>query len=443
MKFGIQSRLLLLTTLVLVSCLSVTGWVLERSFRASVLGGAEEQLRLVIYALMGVAEEADARLVFPETLPEPRLAQPESGLYARVIDQRGEVIWRSPSLSVSSVSDVEDLAGRGTKSAGVFAFDGHDDYFYLSYGVIWEAAQDARFTFQVISDEAPFRREILEFRRSITLGFGAVTLLFILAQFLALSWGLRPLRSMAAQIRELEAGERDRLDNSFPPELQSLANSLDDFVDHEARTRERYRKAMEDLAHSLKTPLAVLRNQLSEQPPEASELVRDQLDRMDTAVTYQLSRAKVVATARPRHAIDIAPIITRLLQAMQKAYFDKHVKVELNLPSHAKLRGDTGDLMELLGNVIENAFKYCHSKVKISVTSGAWVMIQIADDGNGVAEDYRQEVLARGARADTAQSGQGIGLAIVVDLISAYGGRLEISESDLGGALMSIELPGL
>jgi len=430
-----------MTTLVLGSCLSLAGWVLERSFTASVYAGAEEQLRLVIYALMGVAEEEGRSLKFPDTLPEPRLSQPESGLYARVVDASGQVIWRSPSLAYSEKTELEGAAAQPPQATGLFTFDWHDGHFYLSYGVIWEAAQDARFVFQVIADEAPFRAEIRAFRRNLTLGLGGVTLLFLLAQFLAVSWGLRPLRTMTQQVRELEAGDRERLDDGFPPELEGLAQSLDDYIEHEASTRERYRKAMEDLAHSLKTPLAVLRNHFSRHPGEDVELVEDQLDRMETAITYQLSRAKVAGTIRPPRPIDVVPLIRRLVEAMSKAYYDKRVQVEMDLPAQVKLRGDEGDMMELLGNLIENAFKYCRSRVNLSIIPGQWVVIQIADDGAGVSPEYRQEVLARGARADTAQSGQGIGLAVVVDLVSAYGGRLEIGESSLGGALMTLELP--
>ena len=442
MRAGIQTRLLVITTVVLGSFLSLAGVVLDRSFRASVLGGAEEQLRLVIYSLMGAVEDGETGFRFGGELPEPRLNQPESGLYARIdaAAERGD--WQSPSTVTSGV----DFPVDGPLRPGEFRFtaiesnDSSVGRFFLSYAVIWEQSADALVTFSVGTDQRPFLAAINSFRTNLYVGLGAVTLFFVLAQYLAVRWGLRPLRTMASEIRELEEGHRDRLSADYPVEVQALAENLDRFVDHERRSRSRYRRAMEDLAHSLKTPLAVIRNEL-DSPDPVQPLLREQLDRMENTVTHQLSRAAVTGPVVVGRPVQLKALVDRLLRALNIAYSDRNIEVVQRIPAHLSVRGDERDLLEMLGNLLDNAFKYTLHKVSISGSGGGPVEIRIEDDGPGIPEVLRNDVLSRGTRADEIQAGQGIGLAMVQELINAYGGSLEIGHSGLGGALVILRLP--
>ena len=210
MKAGIQTRLLFTTTLVLGSCLSLAGYILDRSFQASVVAGAEQQLRLVTYSLMGVVDFDGRRLGLSSDLPEPRLNQPESGLYASVLMRERTRGWRSPSALTTDVPFPEHVLAM---DPGEFQFTEVDDskppFYYLSYAVSWGADDGAVLTFTVATEQAEFERAIRDFRRNLWLGLGAVLLLFVGAQFLALRWGLTPLRQMAEEVRELEAGDRD------------------------------------------------------------------------------------------------------------------------------------------------------------------------------------------------------------------------------------------
>ena len=187
MKTSIQRRLLGTTTGVLVVFLGLTGWVLDRSFSSSVVAGAEEQLRLVIYSLMGAVVENDARLTVAQGLSEPRLNQPDSGLYATVRSDIGEQLWVSPSASMTNVNfPVEDL------QPGAFVFRQVADdtpRFMLSYMVIWEDAEPEQVVFTAVTDQSPFRAAIAEFRRSLGVGFGVAMGLFVIAQLLALRFG--------------------------------------------------------------------------------------------------------------------------------------------------------------------------------------------------------------------------------------------------------------
>ncbi len=443
MKTGIQSRLLLTTTLVLSSFLFLAGFVLDRSFQESIRESARDQLELVIYSLMGAALEFDDRLRFgnEDDLKDTRLNQPESGWYAMVERHGKEDRWRSQSARTTGV---EFLDYQGSLNPGQFDFretSGTTSRFFLTYAVIWEDEEETLLTFQVAADQEPFVKTIRGFRRNLYLGLGAVTVFFVLAQYLAVRWGLRPLRVMAGEVRELEDGKRERLSESYPVELTGLAQNLDRFIAHEQRSRSRYRKAMEDLAHSLKTPLAVIRNTLHDGKYDESNLLSEQLDRMESTVTYQLSRAAVAGPVTVGKRVDIGSVIDRLVRALQTAYIDRNIEVEQQLEAGLTVRGDERDLMEMLGNLLENAFKYTNSKILIRADSSTSISIYLEDDGPGIPPEFREEVLNRGTRADQVQQGQGIGLAVVAELVELYHGSLSISESRWGGAEIRLDLP--
>ncbi len=443
-RIGLRARLLLTSTLVLGLGLGLTGWVLDRSFTVGVVTGAQEQLKLLIYSLLGVAEEDGTTLRFPPSPLDPRLEQPESGLYATVSDASGTVIWQSRSLQFGSVASLHVAATPTDLKMvpGSFEFRETDGHFEMFYRVIWEANGDQMFTFRAIAEQTPFRSAIASFRQTLLFGLAAVVVALMAAQVLAVAWGLRPVALMASRIRAIEAGRRERMGEDYPPELSGLARNIDRFIDHEISSRDRYRKAMDDLAHSLKTPLAVFRNALSSGQVDDLKLLREQLDRMETTVAHQLSRAMAARPVVLAGWTAPAPLADRLIKALRTAYIAKDVVVEQRIPAELMLRCDERDLMEMLGNLLENAFKYCRSKIVVDAVPGAIVRLMVDDDGPGVPVNQRVQVLARGARGDTAEAGHGIGLAVVAELASSYRGGLSIEESPMGGARVVLELPG-
>lgn len=422
----------------LVIFLTLTGWVLDRSFRMSVTAGAEEQLRLVVYSVMGAVEDEGGRLQVGVDISEPRLSQPDSGLYARVADDLNGALWVSPSAT----SDVNFDTGAAEPGAFVFVEAALPlPRYVLSYTVIWEGADVERVTFSAAVDQAPFAASIGEFRRSLGVGFGLAMLVFVLAQILSLRWGLRPLRVMADEVQALESGDVQTMRDGYPRELQGLAKNLERFIEHEQRSRSRYRHALEDLAHSLKTPLAVIRNTLIETRVDRSLLV-EQLERMESTVTNQLSKASARGPVVVGKPVDIGVQVERLVRALQTAYIEKGVDVSLSKEASPRVRGDESDFLEMFGNLAENAFKYTNSKVSIVVRQEKnEALVLVEDDGDGIPEDLRADVLNRGKRLDEIQPGQGIGLAVVAELVVLYAGRLEIRESDLGGAQIEVRLP--
>ena len=443
---GLQARLLLLNALVLGTCLGAVGWVQDRSYKAAVRAGAQEQLRAVAYGLLSAAQDVAGGLAFGSELGEPRLAQPDSGLYAYVDRAQGGVIWRSPSAVVSAgdIGDQSPLSRRPAPGESVFGVadtTGGPSRFVMAYTVIWESL-GTELTFWVITDQAPFRRDIREFRRKTALGLLSAAIVFVVIQLAAVRWGLAPVRRMASRLRGLEAGSRGDIGEDYPRELVGLARNLNRFIAYEKANRDRYRRAMDDLAHSLKTPLAVLKNAMREVNGSGATVMNDQIERMETTVTHQLSRAAAVRTVMPSTAVPVLPVAARIGRALERAYAEKAVDLQL-VDAALTVRVDERDLLEMLGNIIENAFKYTRKRVRISVRgTDAGVAILIEDDGDGIAAADRRRVLRRGARADTETAGQGIGLAVALELAEVYQGGLEIGDSDLGGALVRLELPG-
>ncbi len=445
---SIQHRLISITGLILVILLTSTGWVLDQTYSVSIVRGAEEQLKLVIYALMGIAEEEGTSLVFNQALADPRLAQAESGLYAIVTNGLNQTLWRSPSLQSIDSSGVSDNLSFTNVIPGIFSFsniEGAQGKFQLSYAVIWQGVEPSKIIFTALVDQAPYQAAIDHFRQNLWLGLGGATLFFMLAQFFALGWGLRPLVVMQREVKELEQGTRSKLSNVYPVELSVLAENLQRFAAHEQQQRLRYRQALDNLAHSLKTPLSVLRNAIAEVAVDKN-LLKDQIDRMQDTVSRQLARVVVTAPVMLNTRIDVAEVLRKLVRTLEVAF--PKMDLLLQLRAQPKLRIDEGDLLEILGNVIENACKYGKYSVRISIDQAVathatdmGMSIIIEDDGPGIPVTMRDDVLGRGLRLDTQVSGQGIGLAVANELVVLYEGGLSISDSEMGGVKISLHFP--
>jgi len=451
---SLHTRLTAVTLLVLGGSLAAVGWLLDVQFRGALLDRADDELRTVAYALLnGATEDAEARLSFAAPV-DPRLNRPGAGLHGFVRGIDGQFLWRSPYLHLAGLNEdrIPPTPGPGESALALIepaeanvsgAGESDKERLVLGYTVIWESLDDLQMTLWIVDSSGKFGSQMHDFRMQMALAFAAVAVAFALIQFAALRWGLRPLRIMAERVRGLERASEaasEGIGDDYPPELAPLARNLNRFVEHERASRERYRRAMDDLAHGLKTPLAVLRNAFRDLGPTSREVLDEQVSRMDAAVSHQLSRA-AASRGAPSVAIPLAPVAERLARALDRAWPDKQVEVAIDT-AEVQVQLDEGDLMEILGNLMENAYKYARSRVRVRArTVGDVVEVRIDDDGPGISPSERKSVLERGARADTAAPGHGIGLAVVAELTSIYQGRFAIGVSDLGGASMELDLP--
>jgi len=450
-NYSIQTRLVISFSILLFFFLGLTGVVLDRAFRNSIEAGASERLQVQIYLLLAAAEFSDDEFYFLEDLREPRFNQLNSGLYGFISRSSLGELWRSDSAGVFILADPQVL--RQSVQVGETQFSktmnaDNEEYFVLSYGILWEDGI-SEYNFTVMENSAPYYSEISNFRTSLWSWLGGVALLLLLIQFFLMRWGLSPLHRMARDLKRIETGEKNQLAENYPQELQGVTNNLNVLIETERKQQQRYRTTLGDLAHSLKTPLAVIAgimqtlSRKQEGSGEQLGAVEEQLGRMNQIVSYQLQRAVQSnhSSALARQVL-VKPVVEKVLDALAKVYRDKSVSVARQLDAEALFTGDERDLLEVLGNVLDNAFKYGRGEVRISIDSESaefqGLEIVIEDNGYGISEQKHEFVLQRGARADTLVQGQGIGLAVVTDIVSSYDGTIVVGFSELRGAKITM-----
>ncbi|HUP92483.1 MAG TPA: ATP-binding protein [Solimonas sp.] len=439
---SLRTRLLVAASLVLTGFVILAGVVLERAFTTSLLQAEQEKLSGLVYALLGAATPnlGGELMITLDSVPDPRLRQPLSGLEAALLDSNGTAIWRSaPFFALPQVM---------APAVGDWQFKRLDlpDAFSLAFGLRWIDIADAprRYTVVVLEDASAFDRQLAVFRRTLWGWLGGTALALTAVLLLVLRWGLKPLNQLGFQLHRVEGGDQQQLEGHFPAELEPLAEAINALIRTGYAQLERQRNALGDLAHSLKTPLAVLRGMTEQNDLDAEPRgqLREQVNRMNHIVDHQLQRA---ATAGPRvlsKPIPVRPLAEKLTSALGKVYNDKQLQFDVQVPSPLRARVEQNDLYELLGNLLDNAAKYGRRLVRISgTTSGLQCVLTVEDDGSGFPE-HPEKLLERGVRADSQALGQGIGLSLVKEMVDAYQGQLRLERSTvLGGAKIVATLP--
>jgi two-component system sensor histidine kinase PhoQ len=448
LRRSLTARMALAAGLVLAVFIVLVGVALERALRDGARNARQERLQAQVYLLLAAAEvDDDGRLSIEGPLAEPRLETPGSGLVGLVADAQGRTAWRSrSSLGAAALPVPPEL------TPGARRFERIEDaagapHFVQHFGVSWTTRSGShRFTFAVAEDLAPYEEQLADYRRTLWGWLAAMALLLLAAQAATLRWGLRPLRELTLALARLEKGQDARLEGEHPAELQGLADNLNALLARERGQQTRYRNALADLAHSLKTPLALVRAELrrGDVAPALRAQLEDQVQRMDRVVDHQLQRAGAAGRSALAPPLPLRPLVDRLRAALAKVHADKAPGWVLDIPAEARVRIDEGDLTELLGNLLDNACKWCAHRVHVTgVGRGTALQLDVEDDGPGIDEAMGLAVLQRGVRADQAMPGHGIGLAVVRDIVDALGGELEIGRSAaLGGARITLRLPG-
>lgn len=456
---SLQTRQLLAASLGLLAFLALAGYALDHAFVNTAENILEDRLRDYALDFAGKTEFGRGGDLVPpmdSQLPDPRLKRPGSGLYAQIV--LPFVVWESESAQGPELPPVKMLA------PGQQVFDGpidivrangqHARVYRFGYGLVWpgdDLADEMSYTIYIVEDTARLQSQLNVFRRALWSYLGAVGVFLLALQLIIVRWSLWPLRRVVDELKRVQRGIGTRMSERHPRELEPLTESINAFIESERENLERQRNILADLAHSLKTPLAVLRARLDSDASEA-ELRSDldqQLRRMNDLVGYQLSRAasgghKLFAAPMP-----IEPDAEEIVRGLEKVYAAKGVFCEFEIDPDARFYGEKGDLQELLGNLLENAFKWAKSRVLLTVKTGATathrrpgLLMMIEDDGPGIPEEKIAHVLQRGVRGDERVQGHGIGLAIVQDIVRSYRGALVVGDSEeLGGARFEVTLP--
>jgi two-component system sensor histidine kinase PhoQ len=317
----------------------------------------------------------------------------------------------------------------------------------LSLSVEWELANGELrpYSFNVAESLDSFYAQVALFRSQLCGWFAAVALIMLLAISLLMRGILKPLRRIEEEIGDIELGRREALTEGLPTELDSVARNMNLLIASERRRSERYRHTLDNLAHSLKTPLAAIRALLSEQlATRFTDKIDTQVERMNDIVRYQLRKpASFASDSFGLARVNVEEQLNKLIEGLGKVYKDKNPRINLSVDKGAEYRGDSGDFLELSGNLLDNACKWCKSTVNIAVTSreGGGMRLTVGDDGPGIPEDAAGLLLERGMRLDESEPGHGIGLAIVKEIAASHDGELKIVRSSLGGAEISVTIP--
>ena len=433
---SIQRRL----SLGLVGVLLVVGlilaqtslWLFDHSLRRYLQASLEDEAESLLIALVRGPQGIQ--------LDEQRLSatfqRPYSGLYFRI--DFADKTWRSRSLwdhalQPAAEPGLQDALGDGPRDQVLLTYRGD----YQRFG--------QRLSIHVAQDYTPV---LQSFRRvqqiGLGLGLGGL-LLILLLQRLTVSRALRPLEQARRQIAQLQQGQRAQLDNQVPQELEPLVAQINHLLAHTEDTLKRSRNALGNLGHALKTPLAVLVSLASRDElrgfPELRASLLEQLQQIEQRLARELGRARLAGEALPGAHFDCGEELPGLFATLAMIH-GHDLRLDWQAAPGLRLPWDREDVLELLGNLLDNACKWARHQVRLSIEDGAaGYLLRVDDDGPGIAAERRDEVLSRGSRLDEQVSGHGLGLAIVRDIVEAWGGRLELQGSALGGLCVCIELP--
>lgn len=420
--------------------------VLEQAFEKSTEQGLREKMETQIYSMLSSADmNASLQLTMSNALREPRFSYPGSGLYGSIRLFNKTQVWRSPSAVGVELPVAEQL-----KPGEFEFFKDSNQRFVLHYAVIWEneAGYERAYVFTVSEDGASLDKQVALFRITLTAWLSGAGLVLVLIQYFLLRWGLKPLRQIVDDLEQIETGKKDRLDGHYPSELKGVAGNLNALINSERAHLERYRNTLADLAHSLKTPLAILRGCV-----EAKEINREaiqhQISRMNEIVEYQLQKAAAKGQRKLTGKVDVNKVVDKIIASLMKVYSDKKINYQFAGDEECMVYCEEGDIYEIAGNLLDNASKWCRKRVKVSLTelevghvSGCSWLLAVEDDGDGIAPEKINEILRRGVRADEYISGHGIGMAVVNELTELLGGKLVGEKSStLGGMKWRVYLP--
>ncbi len=431
---------------------AVAGWGIQQLFRQHIQAQLQSELNIHLNQLTASLQvDASGQLSLLPLPTDPRFNQPFSGLYWQIAAPaqgdhpaqllRSRSLWdaRLPmgAKALTGLTPGQDLmlpaAGPGgaelqSRVREVQPAEGPVDTVILS----------------VAADQALWAEPINRFRRMLGMALGVLVLGMLAAAWMQVWFGLRPLEQLRTRLGALRTGQADRIEGAFPAEVQPLVDDFNLVLQRNAEGLERARMQAGNLAHALKTPLAILANAASEADPGLPRLVSEQVEAARRQVDYHLVRARAAAAVQAVGLRSpILPLLQGLVRVMQRLHAERGLAWDLSgVSGELAFRGEAQDFQEMLGNVLDNAGKWARHRVRVTAFRRAEMLeIRVEDDGPGLSPERAETVFQRGLRADERTSGSGLGLGIVRDLAQLYGGSASLETGGLGGARVVITLP--
>ena len=433
---SIQRRLSLgLVSVLLISGLvvgQVSLWLFENGLQRYLESGLQNDSENLLIAL----SRGPQGLQLDERRLSPAYQRPFSGHYFSI--EFGDTHWRSRSLWDAQLPR-PDQPGLNPElqpgPEGQMLLVLRSDYQRLGQAVSITVAQDY----------TPIRESFRQVQR-IGLGMGVLALIVILLlQRVTVRRALRPLERARQQISQLQSGQRSQLDARVPIELEPLVTQINHLLAHTEDNLKRSRNALGNLGHALKTPLAVMISLVNDPRlaayPQIQTTLREQLEQIQQRMSRELNRARLAGDALPGAQFDADAELPGLLSTLGMIH-GEHLQLTHNVAPGLLLPWDREDMLELLGNLLDNACKWADSQVVLSIGQSIdGFVIEVQDDGPGIPEAERAQVFSRGTRLDEQASGHGLGLGIVRDIVDAWGGVLQLETGELGGLLVRVRLP--
>ncbi|MCT2377415.1 sensor histidine kinase [Pseudomonas aeruginosa] len=377
---------------------------LQRAFGIALENTIEQRLAADVATLVSAARVEKGRLVMPEHLPVEEFNLPEAKVLGYIYDQNGDLLWRSTSAADESINYTPRYDGRGNEFHTTRDAKG-EEFFVFDVEIDLLRGKQAAYSIVTMQSVSEFESLLKGFREQLYLWLGGALLVLLGLLWLGLTWGFRAMRGLSSELDQIESGERESLSEEHPRELLRLTHSLNRLLRSEHKVR----------------------------------VLQGQIERMSQQIGYQLQRASLRKSGLVRHREQLAPLVETLCDALDKVYRDKRVSLQRDFSPSFSVPVERGALLELLGNLLENAYRLCLGRVRVGARLGpGYSELWVEDDGPGVPAEQRARIIRRGERADTQHPGQGIGLAVALDIIESYDGELSLDDSELGGACFRI-----
>lgn len=435
---SIRARLLSIALVWAVALALGGGWALSYAFRTTAERAFDARLTSLLFVVVGLVElDERGELRVERGIGDPQFERVYSGWYWLVRDEEGvklrsrslwDLSFTVPTLSVSANPTLwseRDPLGRPIRIA--------------AQSVVLSGATRP-VTFAVTGDLEALHEETRRFDWVLRIALAALGLGLVLAVFLQARYGLRPLQEVAHQVERVRKREAQRLEESGTRELDMLIEEINSLIEHNRRLVERARASAGDLAHALKTPLAIMQSATTQDSPLAREQ-REQIAAMERIITRHLARASAAGPGN-HPPVPIASIVSQLIRGLNRIHAERGLNVESRVAEDLSYAADRQDLEEMIGNLIENAYKWARHKIVVGAhRTENRLVLAVEDDGPGIPETRAELATERGTRLDESAPGSGLGLSIVRDLAEIHGGTVKLEPSPLGGLRAELQLP--
>lgn len=441
------------TALWIALALGLTTIALDGLFKDQATRQFEQQLQSYLYQIV-VAFDVDAKgnPLMQTAGADPRFNRPESGLYWQINDQSGAVLLKSRSLWDTKLNVTNDALKSGEIHFHNLTGPAAQALIVAEQNVLLEGLGSKQFRVIIGSDTQALTRAIQTWQRSLWLFVGILFLSLLVAASAQVAFGLLPLRQLQRSLKALRQGNGTRIVGAFPTELKPLIEDFNAVIDTNEKIIERARNQAGDLAHSIKTPISVMSNALrleqsrNHHDPALVASLQEQLQQLQQQVQWRLKRARIAASAGVPHArTPVKTTVEQLTRVMKKVHAEKLIQVTVSdIPADLCFAGELQDLQEILGNLLDNAYKWATHTISVnSAYADGKLRLTIQDDGPG-CEDLTESAQPphRGQRADESIPGSGLGLSIVRDLVGLYGGELLFQAGSSKGLRITLTLPG-